>query len=78
MEQRRLFYVALTRARAACIVSHATQHTGPFAFALRQRPAIALARSQFLNEMDVRSVNRDAGLTGEEAAALVAEVRNLA
>jgi DNA helicase-2/ATP-dependent DNA helicase PcrA len=77
MEQRRLFYVGLTRSRAVCIVSHATSHTGPVAYRLRQRPYVSLPRSQFLNEMGVKSVNRSSGLSNEEAAEVVAEIRKL-
>ena len=77
IEQRRLFYVSLTRAMAACIISHANLHTGPQAFALRQRAQVRLGRSQFLNEMQVISVNRATGLTASEAEAIVAAVANL-
>jgi superfamily I DNA/RNA helicase len=77
MEHRRLFYVSLTRAMAACIVSHAGSHSGPAAFALQQRPVVILPRSQFLNEMGVASVNRTQGLSPAEAAAIVADVNNL-
>src|SRR5262245_49765322 len=71
-EQRRLFYVSLTRARAACIVSHAALHTGAAAFLIRQQPQVALPRSQFLGEMAVPSVNRANGLTTAEAQAILA------
>ena len=77
MEHRRLFYVSLTRAMAACIVSHSGSHTGPTAFALRQQPVVSLTRSQFLNEMGVASVNRTQGLTPAEASRIVADVDNL-
>ena len=77
IEHRRLFYVSLTRAMAACIISHANLHTGPQAFALRQRAQVRLGRSQFLNEMQAVSVNRAAGLSAEEAQAIVADVDNL-
>jgi len=77
IEQRRLFYVSLTRAMECCIVSHAAQHTGAAAMALTQRPVAWLTRSQFLNEMGVRSVNRASGLTNAEARAIVSEVNNL-
>jgi len=76
-EQRRLFYVSITRAKAACVVSHATLHTGAPAFLLQQQPQVALPRSQFLNEMAVVSVNRIGGLTGAEVATIVADVNNL-
>jgi DNA helicase-2/ATP-dependent DNA helicase PcrA len=77
IEHRRLFYVSVTRAMAACIVSHSVLHTGPQAFALRNQPRVRLPRSQFLNEMGVASVNRAAGLTAAEAAAIVTDIDNL-
>lgn len=77
IEQRRLFYVSVTRAMAACIISHATRHTGPTAFRLGQRPVVMLPRSQFLNEMQIPSVNRIDGLTAEEATQIVTDVSNL-
>ena len=76
-EQRRLFYVSLTRARAACIISHAALHSGPTAFTLRQMPQVRLPRSQFLNEMGVSSQNRQQGLTAAESAQIVASFVNL-
>jgi superfamily I DNA/RNA helicase len=77
IEQRRLFYVSVTRAMACCIASHAAQHSGAQAMALTQRPVVSLMRSQFLNEMSVSSVTRTTGLSQTEAAAIVAEVNNL-
>lgn len=76
-EQRRLFYVSLTRARAACVISHAALHTGPEAFQLQQSPNARLPRSQFLNEMGIASTNRNAGFTVTEAAHIVADINNL-
>jgi DNA helicase-2/ATP-dependent DNA helicase PcrA len=76
-EQRRLFYVSVTRARAACIVSHSALHTGAAAFLLQQKPQVALPRSQFLNEMGVPSVNRATGLTLAEAHTIMADVNSL-
>ena len=78
IEHRRLFYVSVTRAMAACVISHATLHTGANAFRLRrQAPTVMLPRSEFLNQMGVPSVNRTGGLTAAEAAAIVADVGNL-
>jgi hypothetical protein len=77
IEQRRLFYVSVTRAMACCIVSHAAQHTGAQAMALTQTQVARLTRSQFLNEMSVSSVTRTSGLSQAEAAAIVSEVNNL-
>jgi DNA helicase-2/ATP-dependent DNA helicase PcrA len=77
IEQRRLFYVSVTRAMACCIISHAAQHTGGQAMALTQNPIARLTRSQFLNEMQSPSTTRTTGLTAAEAASIVAEVANL-
>jgi len=77
IEQRRLFYVSVTRTMVCCIISHATQHTGAQAMALTQRPVARLTRSQFLNEMGVPSVTRTSGLSQSEAARIVSEVNNL-
>ncbi|MGH7802453.1 MAG: ATP-dependent helicase [Thermodesulfobacteriota bacterium] len=77
IEQRRLFYVSITRAMACCIVSHSALHIGAEAMALCQRYNVRLPRSQFLNEMGITSINRNGGLTLSEASAIVAEVNNL-
>jgi DNA helicase II / ATP-dependent DNA helicase PcrA len=77
IEQRRLFYVSITRAMAACIISHATLYTGAAAQALAQRSSVRLTRSQFLNEMSVTSVNRSSGLSSAEAQAILNDVANL-
>ena len=77
IEHRRLMYVSVTRAMAACIISHAALHTGPQAFALQNRRQVRLPRSQFLNEMVVPSTNRTAGLTAAEAAAIFQDIANL-
>jgi superfamily I DNA/RNA helicase len=76
-EQRRLLYVSVTRARAACIVSHAALHTGATAFVLQQKPQVRLTRSQFLNEMGIASQNRGVGLTAAEAAQITSDFANL-
>ncbi len=77
IEARRLFYVSLTRAMACCIVSHAASHTGASAFQLQQQPVVRLARSQFLNEMAIASVNRGGGLTTQEATQIFVDLANL-
>ncbi len=76
-EQRRLFYASVTRAKAACIVSHAALHSGAEAFLIQQSPQVRLPRSQFLNEMGVPSRNRNGGLTAAETAQITADVNNL-
>ncbi|MBN2269941.1 MAG: ATP-dependent helicase [Sedimentisphaerales bacterium] len=77
IEQRRLFYVSVTRAMACCIASHAAQHSGAQAMALTQKSVARLTRSQFLNEMSAQSVTRTTGLSQNEAAAIVAEINRL-
>jgi len=77
IEQRRLLYVSVTRAKAACIISHSALHLAPESFVLAQQAQVSLPRSQFLNEMHVPSTNRAGGLTGAEAAAIVADIGNL-
>jgi len=76
-EQRRLFYVSLTRAKAACIISHAALHVGAEAFLIKQRSQVRLPRSQFLNEMVAHSRNRNGGLTAAETAQIILDVNNL-
>lgn len=77
IEQRRLFYVSLTRAMSCCITSHSALHTGAEAMALGQNYNVRLPRSQFLNEMGLTSINRSMGLTQAEASEIVAEVNSL-
>jgi DNA helicase-2/ATP-dependent DNA helicase PcrA len=76
-EQRRLLYVSLTRAKAACILSHAVRHSGAQARLLQQQAHVTLTRSQFLNEMGVSSVSRTGGLTATERAAVMHDVADL-
>jgi DNA helicase II / ATP-dependent DNA helicase PcrA len=76
-EQRRLFYVSVTRAKAACIISHSASHTGAEAYLIRQQHQVRLTRSQFLNEMAVASQNRTRGLNPAEAQQIIADVNNL-
>ena len=77
IEKRRLFYVSLTRAKAACIISHATKYTGAPAQAIAQRSTVHLTRSEFLSDMQAVSVNRDEGLTEAEAQEIMGDVMNL-
>lgn len=70
-------FVSVTRAMACCIIWHAAQHTGRQATTLTQQRVTRLTRSQFLNEMGVRSVTRAVGLSPSEARAIVAEVNKL-
>ena len=76
-EQRRLFYVSVTRAKAACIISHCALHSGAEAYSIQQQPQVRLPRSQFLNEMNIASHNRNGGLSAAEARQIMADVNNL-
>jgi len=76
-EQRRLFYVSLTRAKAACIITHSALHRGAEAFLIQQQPQVRLPRSQFLNEMASPSTNRTHGLTAAETTQIATAVNNL-
>jgi DNA helicase II / ATP-dependent DNA helicase PcrA len=76
-EQRRLFYVSLTRAKAACIITHSALHVGAEAFQIQQQPQVRLPRSQFLNEMASPSTNRIRGLTVAETTQIATAVNNL-
>jgi DNA helicase-2/ATP-dependent DNA helicase PcrA len=77
IEQRRLFYVALTRTRACCIVSHSACRSGFQSQAVAGVSHVRLPRSQFLNEMGISTVQRTGGLTQGEAQSIVNEVNNL-
>lgn len=77
IEQRRLFYVALTRTRVCCIISRSTNRTGFQAQAVMNQSVVHLPPSQFLTEMGIPSVQRTGGLTLMEAQAIVDEVNNL-
>ncbi len=77
IEQRRLFYVSVTRARAACIISHSSHYRGAPAQALQQRSSVRLSRSHFLNEMNVRSISRTGGLTNQEVISIMEDIHNL-
>ena len=77
IEQRRLFYVSVTRAMACCIASHTSSYSGAQAMALTQKTVVRLTRSQFLNEMSVPSATRMSGLSQAEAAAIMTEVNSL-
>lgn len=76
IEQRRLFYVSLTRSMACCIISHASLRSGAQAMAVTQQSVARPTRS-FLNEMGVTNVTRTSGLSQSEAIAIVSEVNNL-
>ena len=77
IEQRRLFYVSVTRAMAVCIFSHAGVHTGASAFQLKQRPNVRLTRSEFLNDMAIPSQTRNSGLSKLEVRSIMQDIQNI-
>ena len=76
-EQRRLFYVSMTRARACCIVLRALSRSGAASLSLTQRPTVQLPALQFMLEAGLTSRARDAGLDATEARAIVTDVNTL-
>jgi superfamily I DNA/RNA helicase len=76
-EARRLLYVSITRAKAACLMSLSSRRTGASAQALRQQFWFNSPPSQFATETGVTVVNRTGGLTPPEAQAIVADCANL-
>lgn len=77
IEARRLFYVSLTRAMAACVITHPFQRIGASAQRLVGMGRVRLARSQFLAEMGVASETRQNGLADDEAQAIADSIVNL-
>jgi superfamily I DNA/RNA helicase len=77
IEKRRLLYVSLTRAKAACIVSHVAKFTQPQAFQVKGTSIARTARSQFLTEMGVPSTTQAGGLTPTEVVQILNDIKNL-
>ncbi|HUV86119.1 MAG TPA: ATP-dependent helicase [bacterium] len=78
-EQRRLFYVSLTRARAACILSHCFRHCGGAKAITGDASCteVRLERSRFLNEAGLESERRTSGLSTFEAERLIESINYL-
>jgi len=76
-EQRRLLYVSITRAKAACILTRASQRSGAQAQALISRAWFAPAPSQFQAEVGVPFQNRASGLSANELQAVLADCATL-
>ena len=76
-ERRRLLYVSIARARAACILSLARTRTGQQAFALVNRPSVKQSPSPFLNDIGIPIQNRSTGLDATEVANIVSDCHNL-
>lgn len=76
-EQRRLLYVSITRARAACILSLATTRTGQQAFALVNSASVNLAPSPYLTDIGIPPQPRNGPLTAAEVASLLTDCGNL-
>ncbi len=76
-ERRRLLYVSIARARAACILSMATTRIGQQAFALVGKWSVDQTHSPFLNDIGIPIQHRSAGLGATEIASIVADCHNL-
>lgn len=76
-ERRRLLYVSIARARAACILILAKTRTGQQAFALVNKPSVQQTRSPFLNDIGIPIQDRSAGLEATEIGSIVADCHNL-
>lgn len=77
IEKRRLFYVSLTRAKAACILSYCDHYTDSSAYIIDGRRFVRTARSQFLNEIEVHSINRPNGLSEDEISEILQYISGL-
>ncbi len=76
-ERRRLLYVSIARARAACILSMAKTRIGQQAFALAGRFSVEQTPSPFLNDIGIPLQDRNAGLEAAEIANIVSDCHNL-
>ena len=76
-EQRRLLYMSMTRARAACIVSLARTRVGQQAFALTGRASVNQTPSIFLNDIGIPPQNRLVGLSAVEVATITSDAANM-
>jgi len=76
-ERRRLLYVGITRARAACFVSLARIRIGAQAQRLGRRWQLRMAPSPFLQELGVTAHPRVSGITSDEALVVAADISAL-
>ena len=74
IEQRRLLYVSITRAKACCILSHAAHRYDYHDKKISSRTGSRMSRSQFLSEMNIASISRNSGLSHEEATSIINDV----
>jgi DNA helicase-2/ATP-dependent DNA helicase PcrA len=76
-EQRRLLYVSVTRAKAACILSLARRRTGASAQTLAQQFSYNSPPSLFVTELGRSVINKTGGLSNQEALSIAADCANL-
>jgi ATP-dependent DNA helicase UvrD/PcrA len=76
-ERRRLLYVGITRARAACFVSLAQVRIGAQAHRLASHWQARMSPSPFLKELGLTVQPRGGGLTLAEAQAVAADIATL-
>jgi DNA helicase-2/ATP-dependent DNA helicase PcrA len=76
-ERRRLLYVSIARARAACILSMAKARIGQQAFALVGEWSVNQSPSPFLNDIGIPIQDRSTGLKTTEITSILADCHNL-
>ena len=76
-EQRRLLYMSITRAKAACVLSIAKTRVGQQAFRLGGAGTANRAPSMFLNDIGTPPQNRSSGFSSSEVKAILADVSNM-
>jgi DNA helicase-2/ATP-dependent DNA helicase PcrA len=77
IEQRRLFYVALTRAKAACIITFSNVHRGEVARLLSNSKFTRSECSRFVGELGVECTARTRGLSNGETLEIIEYINNL-
>ena len=76
-EQRRLLYMSMARARAACVVSLARSRVGQQAFALVGSPSTNQAPSIFLTDIGIPPQSRSGGLPVAEVSTIISDCANM-
>lgn len=76
-ERRRLMYVSITRAKAACFLTMAKERVGAPAKVIAQEWSYYPIPSPFVNELETPVNDRHAGLSPQEVLDIMADCANL-
>ena len=76
-ERRRLVYVSITRAKAACYLTMAKERAGSQAMVVAQEWSYYPSPSPFVNEIEAPVNNRSAGLSPQEVLEIMADCAKL-